>query len=183
MSAKWATRALIMPNLKPPVTTTEMALAYRQRIMDALPADTSFQPLMTLYLTDHTSPDEIRKAMATGKIVACKLYPAGATTNSASGVTDVFALLPVFKVMEELGMVLCIHGEVVDPTVDFFAREAVFVAEKLSVLLPQIPNLKVVLEHATTREAVEFVRYFMIRTEAVTEIPLRCYLFFLRFLS
>ncbi len=158
LSAAWAGRAIIMPNLQPPVVNAEMAVGYRQRIMAALPADTTFDPLMTIYLTDVTSPEDVAAAKAAGVIYAFKLYPAGATTNSEHGVTDLMRLVPTFRAMEEHGMVLCIHGEVVDPEVDFFDRETVFVETKLGAVLAQCPNLKVVLEHATTRAAVEFVR-------------------------
>jgi dihydroorotase len=151
-------RAVVMPNLRPPVTTTDAALAYRGRILDALPAGMRFTPLMTLYLTDHTSPDEIARAHASGAIVGCKLYPAGATTNSDSGVTDLRRIDAVLARMAELGMPLQVHGEVTDPAVDVFDREAVFIDSVLAPLLRRQPDLRVVFEHATTRAAVQFVK-------------------------
>ncbi len=149
-------RAIIMPNLKPAVTTTAMALAYRERILAALPPGSTFEPLMTLYLTSNTSPDEIRRAKAAG-IIACKLYPAGATTNSAAGVGDVREIYPVLEVMQEVGMVLCVHGEVTDPLVDIFDREAAFIEQVMIPLRRDFPALKVVFEHITTKEAVDYV--------------------------
>jgi dihydroorotase len=146
-----------MPNLKPPVTTTEQALAYRERILAALPTDSGFTPLMTLYLTDTTSAEEVRRARDSGHIHAVKLYPAGATTNSDSGVTDITRTYDTLAVMAELGMPLLVHGEVTDPEVDIFDREQVFIERILAPLLEAIPNLKVVLEHITTAEAAEFV--------------------------
>jgi len=151
-------RAVVMPNLKPPVATTEQALAYRERIRAALPAGSGFEPLMTLYLTDRTTPDEITRARHSGAVVACKLYPAGATTNSESGVTDIPRLKPVLEAMREIGMPLLVHGEVTDETVDIFDREPVFIERVLRPLLNDVPGLKVVLEHVTTAEAVNFVR-------------------------
>ena len=160
-AAKQFKRAIIMPNLVPPVTTTDAAVAYRQRIMDALHAsgspDTSFDPLMTLYLTDETPPEEVRRAAESGVIKAFKLYPAGATTNSASGVTDIEKCGPALQAMAEHGLLLCIHGEVTDPDVDIFDRERVFVATKLPRILELAPGLKVVLEHLTTKEAARFI--------------------------
>jgi dihydroorotase len=150
-------RAIIMPNLKPPVVNTEQAIAYRERILASLPESSDFEPLMTLYLTDNTSPDEIRRAKASGVVVACKLYPAGATTNSDSGVTDFEKVKPALEAMAEEGLVLCVHGEVTDPDVDFFEREPVFLERVLAPIVDGIPTLKVVLEHITTRQAVEFV--------------------------
>jgi dihydroorotase len=153
-------RCIVMPNLKPPVTTTDLALAYRQHILDSLDkkdSSTHFQPLMTLYLTDHTSPDEIRKAYQTGHIQACKYYPAGATTNSDFGVTDVRKTYPALKAMEEVGMILCIHSEVSHDTVDIFDREKVFLDTVMSPLLLDFPNLKIVMEHISTKEAVDYV--------------------------
>lgn len=151
-------RAIIMPNLVPPVTTTEQALAYRDRILAALPADSDFQPLMTLYLTDQTPAVEIERAKASGQVHAVKLYPAGATTNSASGVTDLQHCNEALAAMQELGMPLLVHGEVTDSEIDIFDREAVFIDQVLTPLLSRYPQLKVVFEHITTRQATEFVQ-------------------------
>src|SRR5688572_13709870 len=151
-------RAIVMPNLKPPVTTTDLALAYRQRILEALPAGMSFEPLMTLYLTDRTDPHEVREAHSTGQIHGFKLYPAGATTNSSAGVTNIERVYDVLETMSELGVVLQVHGEVTDPKVDAFDREACFVDTVLEPLVRRFPTLRVVLEHITTRHAAEFVR-------------------------
>ncbi|MBP6501048.1 MAG: dihydroorotase, partial [Thauera sp.] len=150
-------RALIMPNLKPPVTTTAQALAYRERILAAAQG-TGFQPLMSLYLTDNLPADEIDRARDSGHIVACKLYPAGATTNSDAGVTAIDKVYPVLERMEKLGMVLCVHGEATGPEVDVFDRERVFIERTLSPLVRRFPGLKVVFEHITTAEAAQFVR-------------------------
>ncbi|MDM7483533.1 MAG: dihydroorotase [Vibrio metschnikovii] len=150
-------RALIMPNTVPPVTTTDMALAYRERILAAKPR-AHFQPLMTLYLTDNTSPDEIGKAKASGAIVAAKLYPAGATTNSDSGVTDPKKIYPVLQAMEQEGLLLLVHGEVTTQDVDIFDREKTFLETVLAPIVNDFPNLKIVLEHITTAEAVAFVK-------------------------
>ncbi|EGQ9168461.1 dihydroorotase [Vibrio cholerae] len=150
-------RALIMPNTVPPVTTTEMALAYRERIMAAQPQP-HFEPLMALYLTDNTSPEEIRKAKASGKVVAAKLYPAGATTNSDSGVTSAKKIYPVLQAMQEVGMLLLVHGEVTTHEIDIFDREKVFLDTVLAPIVADFPQLKIVLEHITTAEAVNFVR-------------------------
>ena len=149
-------RAIVMPNLKPPVVNTEMALAYKKRILDFHPHPEMFEPLMVLYLTDKTTPEEIRKAKKNG-IVALKLYPAGATTNSDSGVTDVFKLGDTLQAMSDEGLLLLIHGEVVDPKVDFFDREAWFIKKTLKKLVPLFPKLKFVLEHITTKQAVDYV--------------------------
>ena len=157
-TARQFARAIIMPNLQPPVTTTEQALAYRQRILDVVPAGTDFTPLMTLYLTDNTRADEITRAKASGEIVAVKYYPAGATTNSDAGVTDISNTWSTLEAMEETGMPLLVHGEVTDPAVDVFDREAVFIDTLLEPLTARFPKLKVVLEHVTTRQGVEFVR-------------------------
>jgi len=146
-----------MPNLRPPVTTTELALAYRQRILAALPAGSAFQPLMTLYLTDNTRPVEIAKARASGAVYAVKYYPAGATTNSDSGVTDVRRCDDTLQAMADTGMPLLVHGEVTDPAVDVFDRERVFIERVLMPLVERFPRLKVVMEHITTTEAVQFV--------------------------
>jgi dihydroorotase len=150
-------RAIIMPNLKPPITTVAMAHAYRDRIIAALPPHTSFTPLMTLYLTDNTTAEEIYRAKASGFIPAVKLYPAGATTNSDSGVTDIHKLKAVFAALIETGLILLIHGEVTDKTVDIFDRETVFIERTLKPLMDRYPDLKVVLEHITTQDAAEYV--------------------------
>ncbi len=146
-----------MPNLKPPVTTTAAARAYRERIVDALPAGSTFEPLMTLYLTDETSPEEIARAKAGGFVHAVKYYPAGATTNSQSGVTAVTRAYPALAAMEREGVVLAIHGEVTDANVDLFDRERVFVERELAAIVRDFPGLRIVLEHVTTREGVAFV--------------------------
>jgi len=151
-------RAIVMPNLQPPVTTTALALAYHERIVTALPAGSSFQPLMTLYLTDRTTPEEIAAAKACGVVFACKLYPAGATTNSDAGVTDIPGLNPVLAAMASEGLPLLVHGEVTDPEVDIFDREAVFIDRVLKPVLERNPDLKVVMEHLTTADGVNFVR-------------------------
>jgi dihydroorotase len=150
-------RAIIMPNLKPPVTTTEFALAYRKRVRDMLPASGHFEPLMTLYLTDHTRPAEIAKARQSGAVHAVKYYPAGATTHSDSGVTDISRCYDVLEAMEAHAMPLLVHGEVTDPRVDIFDREEVFIERVLTPLLGRFPRLKIVLEHITTRQAAQFV--------------------------
>lgn len=157
-TARQFARAIVMPNLVPPVTTTEQALAYRERILASLPAGSDFQPLMTLYLTDATPPAEIERAKASGHVYAVKLYPAGATTNSHSGVTDIRRCDETLAAMEQHGLPLLVHGEVTDPAVDIFDREAVFLDRVLAPLLQRFPRLKVVLEHITTAEAAEFVR-------------------------
>ena len=156
ISAAHFRRAIIMPNLVPPVTTPELALAYRQRIMDALPADSSFQPLMTCYLTDNTTPEDVYNAKESG-IVAFKLYPAGATTNSDSGVTDIAKVRHALQAMASAGHVLCVHGEVTDQSVDIFDREKAFIDRVLKPLLDTVADLRVVMEHVTTRDATEFV--------------------------
>lgn len=150
-------RALIMPNLKPPVVTTEAARAYRERILAAVPAGLGFEPLMSLYLTDNMAPDEIDRACDSGIVVAAKLYPAGATTNSDAGVTAVERIHPVLERMEERGLVLCVHGEVTAADVDLFDRERFFIERVLAPLHAQFPKLRVVFEHITTSEAVDFV--------------------------
>ena len=149
-------RAIIMPNLRPPITTTEQALAYRERILAARPAGSSFEPLMTLYLTDLTPPDEIRRAKAAG-VVALKLYPAGATTNSDAGVTDLRKTHPTLEAMQREGLLLLVHGEVTDPAVDVFDREAVFIDQVMRPLRQDFPALKVVFEHITTKDAAQYV--------------------------
>ncbi len=156
-TARQFARAIIMPNLKPPVVSVAMAEAYRERIVAALPRGAKFEPLMTLYLTDETKPAEIERARASGIVKAVKYYPAGATTNSASGVTDIRKCDAVLGAMQSAGMPLLVHGEVTDPAVDVFDREAVFLDRVLAPLLARFPKLKVVVEHITTREAVEFV--------------------------
>ncbi len=151
-------RAIIMPNLKPPVTTTAAALAYRDRIVEALPDGARFTPLMTLYLTDETSPAEIERARASGAVHAVKLYPAGATTNSAAGVTDLARVERALDAMEAVDLPLLGHGEVTDPAGDVFDRERVFLERHLAPLVARRPRLRVVVEHITTREAADFVR-------------------------
>jgi dihydroorotase len=151
-------RAIVMPNLKPPVTTTAQALAYKQRILDVLPPGSTFEPLMTLYLTDRTDPAEVDKAKSSGAIHGFKLYPAGATTNSDSGVTDIRKVDAVLARMAQLGVVLQVHGEVTDPDIDVFDREARFIGAVLEPVIGRYPKLRVVFEHITTRDAVEFVR-------------------------
>lgn len=150
-------RAIIMPNLKPPVTTVEMAAAYRERILAARPAGSTFEPLMTLYLTETTTADEVRKAKASGFVHGIKLYPAGATTNSDAGVRDVNNAMVALEAMAEVGMPLLVHGEVTDPAVDVFDREAVFIDTVFEPLLKRLPGLRVVFEHITTRQAAEYV--------------------------
>ena len=150
-------RAIVMPNLVPPVTTVAAAEAYRERILAALPAEREFTPLMTAYLTDTIAADEVIAGFEIGAFTACKLYPAGATTNSDAGVTDVKNIYPVLERMQEAGMPLLVHGEVVTPEIDVFDREAVFIDTILSPLLETMPGLKVVLEHITTADAVQFV--------------------------
>jgi dihydroorotase len=150
-------RAMIMPNLKPPVTTTALARQYRQRILDALPAGHAFQPLMTLYLTDSTPPSEIRAAKASGIVHGVKLYPSGATTNSDSGVSRIDKVYAVLEAMQEADLPLQVHGEVVDPGVDTFDREAVFIDTIMIPLRERFPELRIVFEHITTRQAAEFV--------------------------
>jgi dihydroorotase len=157
-TARQFARAVVMPNLKPPVTTTAQAQAYRERILSALPAGSDFAPLMTLYLTDNTPAAEIDRACDAGFIVGAKYYPAGATTHSDSGVTDMARCMPALERMAERGLVLQIHGEVTDPDVDVFDREARFIETRLLPLTQRLPSLRIVLEHITTRDAVEFVR-------------------------
>jgi dihydroorotase len=156
-SARQFARAIVMPNLRPPVTTVAAATAYRERIFAALPAGLSFEPLMTLYLTDRTPADEIRRAVDSGFVKAVKLYPAGATTNSDAGVTDLAKCDAALEEMEKFGLPLLVHGEVTDPAVDVFDRENVFIETVLQPLLAQHPGLRVVMEHITTRDAAEFV--------------------------
>ena len=156
-TARQFARAIVMPNLRPPVTTTEQAQAYRTRILAVLPAGMSFEPLMTLYLTDNTSADEIRKAKASGIVHAVKLYPAGATTNSDAGVTDIRKTYAALEEMQRCGMPLLVHGEVTDPSIDVFDREAAFIERVMQPLLKDMPALRVVFEHITTKDAAQFV--------------------------
>ena len=149
-------RAIIMPNLRPPVTTAQQAMDYKARILQAVPAGMQFEPLMTLYLTDNLPPDEIVRAKAAG-VVACKLYPAGATTNSDMGVTNIRNIYPVLEAMQREGMLLLVHGEVTSPDIDLFDREAVFIDQHLEPLRKDFPSLKIVMEHITTREAAQYV--------------------------
>ena len=151
-------RAIVMPNLKPPVVTTAMAAAYRDRILAAVPQGMKFEPLMTLYLTDNTPPDEIRRATESGFVKGVKLYPAGATTNSDAGVTDIQRCMRTLEVMQETGLPLLIHGEVTDHEVDVFDREAAFIDRILQPLRKSLPALRVVFEHITTKDAVDYVR-------------------------
>ena len=157
-TARQFARAIVMPNLRPPVTTTAQAQAYRERILAALPAGSRFEPLMTLYLTDNTAAEEIRRARQSGMIHAVKLYPAGATTNSDAGVTDIRRAYPALEEMQRCGMPLLVHGETTDSSVDVFDREAVFIARTMIPLLRDLPQLRVVFEHITTRDALQFVQ-------------------------
>ena len=157
-TARCFARAIVMPNLKPPVTTVDAAASYRRRILDALPAGMKFDPLMTLYLTDNTSPDEIRRAAESDFVHAVKYYPAGATTNSDSGVTDLKHARPALEALQEFDLPLLLHGEVTDPEIDIFDREAVFIERHLQPLVHDFPELRMVLEHVTTSDAVAFVR-------------------------
>jgi dihydroorotase len=157
-TARQFARAIIMPNLRPPVATTAQALDYRARILAALPADSDFQPLMTLYLTDRTAPEEMAIARASGAVFACKLYPAGATTNAESGVTDLGRLAPVLEAMQCADLPLLVHGEVTDAQVDIFDREQRFIDACLEPLVTAFPALRIVFEHVTTADAVAFVR-------------------------
>jgi dihydroorotase len=156
-SARQFARAIVMPNLRPPVTTTTQAIAYRERILAALPAGMRFEPLMVLYLTDNTPPDEIRRARDSGVVHAVKLYPAGATTNSDAGVTTLSKCYKTLEAMQEAGMPFLVHGEVTDPAVDIFDREAVFIERVMQPLRRDMPGLKVVFEHITTRDAAQYV--------------------------
>lgn len=156
-SARHFARAIIMPNLVPPVVTGADARTYRDRIMAALPEGLDFEPLMTLYLTEGTDPDDVARAHASGLVTAVKLYPAGATTNSHSGVRDLAKVMPVLEKMAAIGMPLCIHGEVTDPEVDIFDREARFIDTVLEPLRTRIPELKITLEHVTTSDGVDYV--------------------------
>jgi dihydroorotase len=156
-TAKQFGRAIVMPNLKPPVRTLAEANAYRERILDALPIGSRFEPLMTIYLTDNTSPDDVIAAFRSGAVKAVKYYPAGATTNSDSGVTDIGKCDAVFQAMQDIGMPLLLHGEVTGEAIDVFDREAVFIVRHLVPLMKRFPKLRVVLEHITTSQGAEFV--------------------------
>jgi len=158
VSARYFARAIIMPNLVPPVTNLKEAEAYRRRIIAAVPLDLDFEPLMTLYLTEDTTPGELEKAHLSGIVKAVKLYPAGATTNSQSGVRDFEKIIPALEKMAELAMPLCVHGEVTNDDIDIFDREAVFIERILEPIRNQVPDLKVVLEHVTTTEGIEYIR-------------------------
>ena len=151
-------RAIVMPNLQPPVVRTADAVAYREQIAVVMPKGSQFQPLMTLYMTEQTDPEDVRAGFQIGVVTAVKLYPAGATTNSDAGVKNLEKVYPVLAVMEEIGMPLLVHGEVVDPAVDIFDREAVFIDTKLIPLRERFPNLKIVFEHLTTKDGVDYVR-------------------------
>ena len=157
-TARQFARAIVMPNLSPPVTTADAARAYRERILAAVPDGLDFTPLMTCYLTDDTDPDDLARGAAEGIFTAAKLYPANATTNSAHGVSDVERIYPVFERMAQDGIVLCVHGEVTDSDVDVFDREAEFIERHLEPITKSFPGLKVVFEHITTSDAVEFVK-------------------------
>lgn len=156
-TAREFARAIVMPNLKPPVSTVEMALAYRERILAALPAGSDFQPLTTLYLTSGLSPNEVVKAKQSGVVQAVKLYPAGATTNSEAGVAGLDGVMPTLEKMAEIGLPFLVHGEVTDPAVDVFDREAAFIDQVMAPLLCRLPELRVVFEHITTKQAAQFV--------------------------
>ena len=156
-SAERFARAIVMPNLKPPVSTTHLAKEYRDRILQALPKSVQFEPLMTLYMTDNLSPDEVRRAKDSGFVKAIKLYPAGATTNSDSGVTDLKKCFPAIEAMQSEGLPLLVHGEVTTSEVDIFDREKIFIERHLEPLTRDFPELRLVFEHVTTREAVDFV--------------------------
>ncbi|MDA8109609.1 MAG: dihydroorotase [Betaproteobacteria bacterium] len=156
-TARRFARAIVMPNLKPPVRTTADALAYRERILAALPAGAAFEPLMTLYLTDDTSDEEIARARLSGKVHGVKLYPAGATTHSEAGVTRISRCFHALEKMESVGLPLLVHGEATDPAIDVFDRERSFIETVLGPLVERFPGLKIVLEHITTREAVHYV--------------------------
>ncbi|MDR2853546.1 MAG: dihydroorotase [Burkholderiaceae bacterium] len=157
-SARQFARALIMPNLRPPITTVAQAQAYRARILAAVPEGLAFEPVMSLYLTDRLPPEEIARAAQTADVRALKLYPAGATTNSDAGVTDIRRIYPTLEAMQRHGLLLLVHGEVVDPAVDIFDREAVFIERVLTPLRRDFPELKIVLEHITTQEGAQYVR-------------------------
>jgi dihydroorotase len=157
-TARHFARALVMPNLLPPVVTAADAAAYRRRILDALPADARFEPLMTLYLTEASDPADVERAFRERIALAVKLYPAGATTNSQSGVRDIEAAMPVLERMAKIGMPLCVHGETTDPAVDIFDRERVFLERTLEPLRRRLPELRIVLEHVTTQDGIRYVQ-------------------------
>ena len=157
-SARQFARAIVMPNLKPPVTTVSAALAYQERILDAVPDGLDFEPLMTLYLTEATPIAEVRRAASDSRIAAFKLYPAGATTHSEAGVAELIRIYPVLEAMEKYDIPLLVHGEVTDPAVDIYDREKAFIDLQLVEIVRRFPNLRIVFEHVTTRDAVEFVR-------------------------
>jgi dihydroorotase len=157
-TAKHFGRAILMPNLIPPVTTTKAAVAYRERVMAALPAGSTFKPLMTCYLSDDTDPDDVERGFKEGVFTGVKLYPANATTNSAAGVTDYRKIMPVLERMEKIGMPFLMHGEDVDPDVDIFDREAMFIERYLSKWTRRFPGLRFILEHLSSKEGVDFVR-------------------------
>ncbi|MEO0909616.1 MAG: amidohydrolase family protein, partial [Pseudomonadota bacterium] len=157
-SAEHFARAIIMPNLVPPVVTFDNAKAYYERILAALPEGADFTPLMTLYLTENTDPEDVEKSFQSGIVKALKLYPAGATTNSDSGVKDFDKVVPVLEKMAEIGMPLCVHGEVTSADIDIFDREAVFIETVLDPLRNRIPELRVVMEHVTTKQGVDYAR-------------------------
>jgi dihydroorotase len=165
-TARRFARAIVMPNLPKPVTTTKRALEYRERILEALPDGMTFEPLMTLYLTDDTPPEEIARARLSGRVFAVKLYPAGATTHSDAGVTRISRCFTTLEKMQDLGIPLLVHGETADPEVDVFDREQVFIDEMLSPLVERFPELKIVFEHITTRHAVNFVEVMPVRVAA-----------------
>lgn len=156
-TARQFARAIVMPNLRPPVTTTELAIAYRERILAALPKGAQFEPLMTLYLTDNTSADEIKRAKASGMIHGVKLYPAGVTTNSDAGVSDLANCTKALEAMQDVGLPLLVHAEVTDADVDVFDREKVFIERHMIALLKNFPALKIIFEHITTQDAADFV--------------------------
>ncbi len=156
-TARQFARAIVMPNLSPPITSAEAAAAYRERILAAVPERMDFTPLMTVYLTDHSDPEDLAAGFADGTFTAAKLYPANATTNSARGVTDIGAIMPVLERMAAIGMPLCVHGEVTDSDIDIFDREAAFIGRILGGLVRALPELRVVFEHITTEDAVAFV--------------------------
>lgn len=158
LTARQFARAIVMPNLTPPITTVAMGAAYRDRIMAALPEGRAFEPLMTAYLTDDIDPDEVERGFTEGVFTACKLYPQNATTNSAFGVSDIWNIRAVLERMEKIDMPLLVHGEVVSPDIDIFDREAVFLDQVLGPVMQAFPGLRVVLEHITTKDSVEFVR-------------------------
>ncbi|KAM7265878.1 hypothetical protein ACFE04_003561 [Oxalis oulophora] len=171
-SANHFGKAIVMPNLKPPITTTVAAISYRESILKVLPSNSDFTPLMTLYLTDTTSPEEIKLARKSGDVFAVKLYPAGATTNSQDGVTDLLGkCLPVLEEMVEQNMLLLVHGEVTNPDVDVFDREKVFIDTVLQPLIQRLPQLKIVMEHITTMDAVKFVESCKEGSVAATVTP------------